>query len=273
MEEHLIHKANAFNPTVSNVDFKPVGFGAGGFGTAMIMYHKSSINIQTHQLTSPFGYSDGFGDKKDPNVQFNLYTSNPDDAAFIKGMKQLEDLIVQTAFDRRVEWRLFNNRSASDNATLEQVRAKFNTVIKPGKGDYPPTFKASFMKDRSSGEVNTPCYDHDNKPIVPSPGTIPRRSRNMVDLQAKTVWISNDGKFGIKWNIQKLQVFPPKESQDQRQQYVPKPAFSRVTPLAQMRSPKEDDDEGELIDDDSDIVMPKMNLPSGKCLLRDEDDE
>lgn len=209
--DYFIHKASEFNPTVRNISFKPVGFGTGGFGTALITHNNSSINLQTHALTTPFGYSDGSGGKwgrQKPFIQFNLYPDREEDQQMLEGLNKLSELIIQTAFDRRVEWNLFPSQRKAQAATIEDVREKFNPIVRPGRGDYPPTFKVSFGM-KKDGTVFTPCHDEANELIIASEATIPRFSRCACDLQAKTIWISGDGKFGIKFTLQKIQVLPP----------------------------------------------------------------
>ncbi len=249
MEDHIVCKASEFSPNNTNTIIKPAGFGGSGFGTAVIQYNKSSINIRTHALVTPFGYSDGlYGNKKNPNVVVNLYQSRDEDKAFYDGIKQLEEILIQTAFDRRQEWRLFSNSMETKDATVEQVRAKLSPIVRESNGDYSPTFKGAFLKDYTSGEVKTPCYNQNNGFIEPCIETIPRRSKCLMDLQAKKVWISPEGKFGLKFEIQKIQVLPPDE------QPTPRPVS--FTPVSSVP-----------------ISTPKLNLPQGNCCLLDSDDE
>jgi hypothetical protein len=257
MQDNFICKSYDFAPDVTNITFKPAGGGfnqKGGIGSAPIMYRGGNINIQTHPLVSAFGYSDGQGQmyKADPSLTFNLKRNNTQDRAFMEGLTKLEDLIVQTAYDKRVEWNLFGNNRNADKATIADVRAKFVPILRRDKDDkYPPSFKVSFNTKRESGLILTECVNENGDKIIPSVATMPKRSKNVLDLQAKCVWISGDGKFGLKFKMQKVQVFPEDEEQARRV------------------NDEEDDDTTIL----GSVQKDRPKLGSGKCLLKDDSDE
>jgi hypothetical protein len=259
----FIHTVDDFNPNEGNIEFRGATFnGSSGFGTVIIMYDKSSINIQTHLLFAPFGYNDGQGQiyEAKPSIQFNLYEDNDKDVKLISSLRVLEDIIVQTAFERRIEWQLFSSQKKARDATIEEVREKFNSIIKPGKGEYPPTLKVGFLNGRD-GKISTLVVDESGDPIEVNSITLPRRCRGICNLQAKTIWISKDGKFGIKFNLQRLQVTPPTQREDNS-----RPTGRKTTSLMTNVVSKYDND-----DDDDDKDKPA--LPTGKCVMRDDDDD
>ncbi len=241
MEDFYITKSWDFNPTLENINFKHPGFSQSGFGSVSIDYNNGSINIQTHELASPFGFSKGvsrYG--SDPHVALNLNPNEDNDRIFLKSLEELEKIIIRNAYEHRVEWGLFNSRMEADSASMEDIRNKFSRMIRPSKGNYPPTLRISFLTNKDKSSITTPCHDVNNVTIIPSEKTIPRRSRCICDIQGKMIWISPDGKFGLKWKMTKLKVIP---SVDNQMSYH--------------------------VQDNSHDV----NLPAGKCLLDDEDDE
>ena len=117
----------------------------------------------------------------------------------------------------RQEWALFGNQTETSNATLEDVRSKFVPFIRPNKNpDYPDTLKLAFKTytDKKTGKtkVTTDCHDAENKPVKKiDEESIPKRSQVLLVIQAKNVWVSPEGTFGLKWHIARCRVYPPEE--------------------------------------------------------------
>jgi hypothetical protein len=253
MQSSIFTKSHEFNPTIENITFSQVDFGKNpqGFGTVNLKYYLNVLHIQTPKMYTPFGFSRGipgtqsFG--KDLNIQCNLDSSTEKLVAFLRGLKQLEEVICRVAWENRVEWNLFGNRTEAARATLEDVKEKFSPLVRESRsGDYPPTLKLGFeMKyDRETNErsIKTECHDERNADIEPSEDTIPRRSKCILQIKARSVWISPgpDRKFGVKFVIERIKVYPPEESK---------------------------------VGNGVGIVSGGSGLPSGQCLLDDSDDE
>ena len=253
MQSSIFTKSHEFNPNIENLNFSQPDFGKDpqGFGTVNLKYYLNVLHIQTPKMYTPFGFSRGipgtqsFG--RDLNIQFNLDSSTEKLVSFLKGLRQLEDVICRVAWENRVEWNLFGNRTEAARATLQDVRAKFSPLIRESNsGDYPPTLKLGFeMKyNRETGErsIKTECHDERNVDIEPSEETIPRRSKCILQIKARSLWISPgpDRKFGVKFVIERIKVYPPEE-----------------TPVGNGNG----------------SLGVGAGLPSGQCLLDDSDDE
>lgn len=209
---HIISKSYDFKPTTANLEFGKASFNNAGYGNVSLSYNGNILNFQTHKMMSPFGFSLGppAATRPDPQCQFNLLHKIPKDKATYDGLRMLEELIIAEAFQHRDEWKLFGNKTESAAATLEQVRAKFVPIIRLSKNpNYPDTFGASFIKKFNSNEITTVVHNENNEQIMPNEQTIPRRSMIISDVQTRQVWISPAGKFGVKFNIQKMKVYPP----------------------------------------------------------------
>jgi hypothetical protein len=148
------------------------------------------------------------------------------------------------AWENRVAWNLFGNQTEAQRATLADVKAKFNPIVKDSKNEnYPPTFKASFEmkydKETKESSMKTQCTNDRNIDIEPDESTIPRRSKVILQIRIKSLWISPlpDRKFGVKLFIERIKVYPPEDNNN---------------------------DGGSQLG---------SGLPSGKCLLEDSDDE
>jgi hypothetical protein len=247
MESSIFTKSHEFNPTSDNLTLLSANYGKNpeGWGSVEIRYMLNSLHIQTPKLTTPFGFSRGFGGTgKDLNIQVNLDSNTEKSAAFLTGLRMFETTIIKMAWENRVAWNLFGNQTEAQRATLADVKAKFNSIVKDNKNDnYPPTLKASFdMKydhETKQTTMKTQCTDDKNVDIEPSESTIPRRAKCILQLRIKSLWISPvpDRKFGCKFLIERIKVYPPEDSTD---------------------------DPDRKVGD---------GLPIGKCLLDDSDDE
>lgn len=248
MESSIFTKSHEFNPTADNLTLLQANYGKtpDGWGSVEIRYMLNSLHIQTPKLTTPFGFSRGYGGTgKDLNIQVNLDTNTEKSTAFLNGLKMFENTIVKMAWENRVAWNLFGNQTEAQRATIADVKAKFNPVVKVSKNEnYPDTLKASFdMKfdqETKQNTMKTQCTNDRNEDIEPDETSIPRRAKCILQLRIKSLWISPlpDRKFGCKFLIERIKVYPPEENNN----------------------------------DDPDSKLGS-GLPSGKCLLDDSDDE
>jgi len=211
-------KSHEFAPSSDSIKFEEVLWGNTGFGSVTYKYNNNNLLIQTPKLRTPFGFSKGvpntpsFG--KDFNCQFNLDSITQKNKSFLDSLLEFEKVIVQYAFDHRTEWQLFGNQSESQRATLKDIQARFTPTVKPSKdGRFAPSIKFSFNtrtdKETKIIEIKTICHDDTNTEIIPSETTIPRNAQCILIVSGKQIWISPDRKFGIKWQIDRIKVYPP----------------------------------------------------------------
>lgn len=227
MQTSAIIKSHDFKPDLSTVELSKIHFSGGGFGMVDIKYLGNPLMIKTPKLTSPFGFSRGFPGSpyygKRFDLQVNLDNSTVNNLSFANGLRELQEIIIQNAYENRQDWSLFGNHTETKNATLEDVREKFTPFIRPAKSsDYPDTLKLSFktFTDKKTNKMknNTKCSDADNKTIkVVDEESIPRRSQVLLVIRAKNVWVSPEGTFGLKWEIEYCRVYPPDETNNSRE--------------------------------------------------------
>lgn len=220
MQSSIFTKSHEFNPTIENMTFHEVDWGKGnsGWGSVNFRYYLNPLHIQTPKLTTPFGYSEGNPNysNKDYNCQFNLDPKTEKIQAFQNGLRQFEQTLIRTAWENRVAWNLFGNQTEANNATLNDVKAKFSPIVRESRnGEYPPTLKLAFdtryNKETADRSIKTECHDSKNQEITPSTETIPRRSQCILQIKANSIWISPDRKFGVKFAIERIKVYPPEE--------------------------------------------------------------
>lgn len=227
MERSVIVKSHEFDPNLSTITLSKIHFSGGGFGMVDLKYLGNALMIKTPKVTTPFGFSRGFPGSpfygKKMELQVNLDSSTVNNVAFSKSLNALQEIIVQNAYENRNDWALFGNRTETANATLDDVREKFVPFIRSAKSpDYPDTLKLAFKTytDKKTGKikVTTDCHDAENSPLKQvDEETIPRRSQVLLVIRAKNVWVSPEGTFGLKWQIERCRVYPPEEKPQTRE--------------------------------------------------------
>ena len=90
--------------------------------------------------------------------------------------------------------------------------------------------------------ITTDCHDEKNKDLKPTKDTIPRRSQCILIIRGRSIWISPDRKFGLKWQIERIKVYAPEESSGG---FGGDDYESKVSPLPTGSCLLESDDESE----------------------------
>ena len=220
MQSSIFVKSHEFDPTLQTVTFQDIKWGSGGYGNVVYKYCLNDLLIQTPKLTTPFGFSRGVPNTNnyghDYNCQFNLDSNTQKTKAFLESLQNFEKVILDYAYDKRVEWGIFGNQTEAERATLDVMKGKMTPIVKPSRDPrYAPTLQTKFRKrkDKDNDEwvITAECHDEKNKEIVPSEETIPRRSQCIMVLRGRPLWISPEGKFGVSWQIERMKVYPPEE--------------------------------------------------------------
>lgn len=214
-------KASEFEPNLNNVKFGNPEWGSTGYGSVSVKYNGFDLLIKAPRLTTPFGFSRGIPNTnsygKDFNIQFNLESNTQKTKAFYDGIIALEEVIIRHAFENRVAWGLFGNQTEAEKATLDDIREKFTPIIRlPKEGsNFPATFKMGFRmfynKDTKKPKITTECHNEDNNEIEPNEENIPRRSQCIPIVRGKNIWVSPNGRFGLKWQIERIKVYKSSE--------------------------------------------------------------
>ena len=149
------------------------------------------------------------------NVQFNIEATTPKTKALYDGLVDLQEVVINHAYENRIQWGLFGNQTEAERATLDDIREKFTLIVRPPKAGstFPPTCKTSFKlyydKNTKKPRITTECFDSDNNEIDPSKETIPPRSECIPIIRATNIWISPQGRFGLKMQIDRIKVYAP----------------------------------------------------------------
>jgi hypothetical protein len=187
-----------------------------GAKSVYLNYSGSKINIQTPVLNIPYGVNDNMQyinkdasrkdeDKKyDITVSFKGIDENPKIKLFHDKMKELEEKIINDAFDNRLVW--FKNNFGGNKDIVANM---FTPIVKRDKdkvsGDYadkyPPTFKAKIPYNANEDKFEFDSYDMDNNEINFSeyvPNLKGGKAQFIVQLNG--IWFAA-GIFGCSWKI------------------------------------------------------------------------
>jgi hypothetical protein len=187
-----------------------------GAKSVYLNYSGSKINIQTPVLNIPYGVNDNMQyinkdasrkdeDKKyDITVSFKGIDENSKIKLFHDKMKELEEKIINDAFDNRLVW--FKNNFGGNKDIVANM---FTPIVKRDKdkvsGDYadkyPPTFKAKIPYNANEDKFEFDSYDMDNNEINFSeyvPNLKGGKAQFIVQLNG--IWFAA-GIFGCSWKI------------------------------------------------------------------------
>jgi hypothetical protein len=187
-----------------------------GAKSVYLNYSGSKINIQTPVLNIPYGVNDNMQyinkdasrkdeDKKyDITVSFKGIDENSKIKLFHDKMKELEEKIINDAFDNRLVW--FKNNFGGNKDIVANM---FTPIVKRDKdkvsGDYadkyPPTFKAKIPYNANEDKFEFDSYDMDNNEInfseyVPNL----KGGKAQFIIQLNGIWFAA-GIFGCSWKI------------------------------------------------------------------------
>lgn len=168
--------------------------------------------IQTPEMYGPFGMN-AFTNEDTGVTKYSLDLSFRDMAnreslqQLMKMQKEIDEKLVQTAFDNSQSW--FKKKYTSK----EVVEALYTSPLKYPKDKetgeiidkYPPTLKVNLP--HRDGEFKLEAYDKNADPI--DLGAITTKGAKFTCLlQCGGVWLAG-GKFGTTWKVVQIQVTPP----------------------------------------------------------------
>lgn len=156
---------------------------------------KSRIVIQTPALSIPFGvspYMDPAGEIQSYSldVSFRGYDSDPKMAEFMAKMRQLDDVLLNTAVERSKEW--FGKPMGR-----ELVAEFFRRLVKdPSNPQYAPIMKIKVPL--ANGESLAQFFDESRKPC--SIDYLVKGSVVKCIVELSSVWFVNKN-FGTTWRL------------------------------------------------------------------------
>jgi hypothetical protein len=187
-----------------------------GAKSVYINYNGNKVNLQTPVLNIPYGINDNMQFiKKDENrkdeerkyditVSFKGMDENPKIKQFHDKMKELEQKIIDDAFDNRLAW--FKNNFSGNKDVVSNM---FTPIVKHDKdkqtgeyaNKYPPTFKAKIPFNSLENKFEFDCYDMDNNEInFNEILTNLKGGKAQFIIQLNGIWFSA-GMFGCSWKI------------------------------------------------------------------------
>ncbi|MEX0595220.1 MAG: hypothetical protein WD512_01890 [Candidatus Paceibacterota bacterium] len=133
-KEMIVHY-DQLTPTTENIKFGKATVNKSGQGKSVrLTYNDSTLFIQTQKLRNPFGFSRGmentpqFGKKFSCTLSFDLSTAKG--KAFRDSMIELQDLVAKEAYKNRVEWGLGKNAKISNEMTEKQVHDMMTPIVR-----------------------------------------------------------------------------------------------------------------------------------------------
>ena len=206
----------AKNFNVDKLKYSELKVMKSGAKSVYINYNGNKVNLQTPVLNIPYGINDNMQFiKKDENrkdeerkyditVSFKGMDENPKIKQFHDKMKELEQKIIDDAFDNRLAW--FKNNFSGNKDVVSNM---FTPIVKHDKdkqtgeyaNKYPPTFKAKIPFNSLENKFEFDCYDMDNNEInFNDILTNLKGGKAQFIIQLNGIWFSA-GMFGCSWKI------------------------------------------------------------------------
>ena len=221
--ENVIHCKDFF-PSTETVTFGQKKNLDNGSSRVPLKYDGNQLWMMSYKHRNPFGLSRGmpnsenYGKKLMCSLSFDRRSNRG--KAFYDAMKQFEEVLIQTAYEKRVEWGLCLAAESAET-TERDIRKMFNRMIRVAKDKegnpievYEPTFRVEFnvTKDESTGLVNgvrTEVYNERQEKVDPvDESTIPMGSEAKCIMGAPHVYVQPGKSFGVTWKLHQLRVFP-----------------------------------------------------------------
>lgn len=211
------------NPEIfdsNSIQYADVQVNANGGKELYLKYDGKPFLFQTPRISCPFGLTFTENPEKDGKpasknyriaVSFRGY-NDPKDKAYEKKrdfydmLTKIDDANIKAGQTNSLPWIKLPSKTATD----EVVRALYNPTIKEnGNGDYPPLMNLSIQAP--DGKWITEVYDKDKKRVENPEETITRGCEVKCLVQAQKITFPQ-GKFGVKYSILNMKVWPNKSS-------------------------------------------------------------
>ena len=180
-----------------------------------VNYGSDRLTIQTPSLYLPYGISPPYSEKdnNEPSekfipgssldVSFRGIDENPKIKTFCDKLKEIEQKIIDDAFDNRQAW--FKDDYDGNKAFVKKL---FSPIVKVDKdkntgkelGKYPPTFKAKIAVDYNKNP-QIECVDMDNNELdFLEIFKNLKGARSILIVQLTGIWLAG-GKYGCSWKV------------------------------------------------------------------------
>lgn len=206
-----------------NVDIKDFKFSEPktlptGSKNVYVNYKTGKLRIQTPVLYMPYGIGEGYEDKniKNPEVKKNIdkkydltvsfkgHDENPKILSFLEKMREIEQEIIDKAFEYRLEW--FKDDYDGNKAFVARMFSQMIKIDKDPKtgkavGKYPPTLKVKVPYDGANDKFKFDSYDMENNEIeFTNIINKLKGGRTQLIIELTGIWMAG-GKYGCTWKI------------------------------------------------------------------------
>uniref|UniRef100_A0A6C0CGH6 Uncharacterized protein n=1 Tax=viral metagenome TaxID=1070528 RepID=A0A6C0CGH6_9ZZZZ len=203
---------------VSKFKYSEIKTLSSGSKSIYVNYGSQKLRVQTPVMFMPYGIGEGFEDKtiKNPEVKKNAdkkydvtisfkgVDENPKIQTFLDKMKEIEQEIIDKAFDNREAW--FKDDYDGNKAFVARMFSpmiKIDKDKKTGKviGKYPPTFRAKIPYDGENDKFTFDALDMENneidfKEVLPKL----KGGKTQLIIEMASIWIAG-GKYGLTWKV------------------------------------------------------------------------
>jgi hypothetical protein len=204
------------NVDVSKFKFSEMKTLSSGSKSIYVNYGSQKLRIQTPVMYMPYGIGEVYEDKNakltdpkkpkkyDLTISFKGVEENPKIQSFLDKMKEIEQEIIDKAFDNREPW--FKDDYDGNKAFVARMFSpmiKIDKDQKTGKpvGKYPPTFKAKFPYDEVNDKFTFDALDMENNDIeFKDIMTKLKGGKTQLIIEMTGIWIAG-GKYGLTWKI------------------------------------------------------------------------
>ena len=260
------------NVEISKLKYSEVKTLSSGSKSVYVNYGTGKLRIQTPVLFMPYGIGEGYEDKsiKNPEVKKNIdkkydltvsfkgHDENAKVLLFLEKMREIEQEIIDKAFDYRLEW--FKDDYDGNKAFVARMFSQMIKIDKDPKtgkpvGKYPPTLKVKVPYDCVNDKFKFDSYDMENNEIeFTNIISKLKGGRTQLIIELTGIWMAG-GKYGCTWKIisGKFQL-----SQS-----------NKMTFIEDSDTEKKDDDEEEEEEDDND----ETQLSKQENKVENSDDE
>jgi hypothetical protein len=264
---------------VSKIRYTEVRTLPSGAKSMYINYGTGKLRIQTPIMSLPYGLGEGYDEKQaakagkeivkplserkyDLTLSFRGMDENPKIEIFLNKLKEIEQKIIDDAFDNRLEW-FKDDYDGNKNfvAKLFNPIIKIDKDSKTGKivGKYPPTLKVKIPFDGKNGRFTFDSYDLENNEIQFEDIMYKLKSgKSQLIIELSGMWFAG-GKYGCTWKVisGKFQIYQN----------------HKVTFLEDSDTEKAIAEVDEEEDDDDDIHTPLQRTESARVVKNSDDEE
>lgn len=250
------------NVEISKLKYSEVKTLSSGSKSVYVNYGTGKLRIQTPVLFMPYGIGEGYEDKniKNPEVKKNIdkkydltvsfkgHDENAKILGFLEKMREIEQEIIDKAFDYRLEW--FKDDYDGNKAFVARMFSQMIKIDKDPKtgkpvGKYPPTLKVKVPYDGVNDKFKFDCYDMENNEIeFTNIISKLKGGRTQLIIELTGIWMAG-GKYGCTWKIisGKFQL-----SQSNKMTFIEDSDTEK----------KDDEEEDEEEEDDDEPQLPKQ---------------